>query len=311
VADIEKISSEFSGTPLVLTAGIEFTNPQSARFEASLNYAESARDAGVPVIFVDSSPETTQGSWVADAHRQRGATVLSAETRGPATQRQQGLRDAVARGAEKIVGSNPEESSLPQFAGTLALALDTADILVVGRTPEGRNSLLPLQQRTDSLGSWLLTKTLDMPADTFAGPRGFTAAGAEAVIDYPADKPGLNSLLYLQMSIIAARARNLRIEGVEIDLIRPEAVTAEEAADPEFSGRQLDQLVAQLGPLLSHAEQTAPTMYKADLATVAGSHMPLLAAHNDLPYRLEKLDLFEGRLTYHYDYQPPKPDKTA
>jgi hypothetical protein len=47
VAKIETVGSEFSGVPVVLTAGIQYTDPDSVRFEKSLQFAEIARDEGV------------------------------------------------------------------------------------------------------------------------------------------------------------------------------------------------------------------------------------------------------------------------
>jgi hypothetical protein len=311
VAKIETVGSEFSGVPVVLTAGIQYTDPDSVRFEKSLQFAEIARDEGVPAVFVDSSPEEPHGelppTWVADAHRARGAVVLRAEIPGIATQRQLGVSFAVAHGAEKVVGTESEKPLIPLFADKFAVALDSADVLVVGRMPAAENSLPPVQQRTERLAGWILTETLDMPEDSLAGPRGFTVAGAEILMDYPAAQPGLNNWLYLYMSVLAARARGLQVGGIKANFIYPESMVEEETGNDVFDKKRLDQLHLQLGGLIPRALNRADAAPRAqDIALITDAHLPLVAPELGMPDRLAALSALEDRMTEHYGYQSPE-----
>jgi hypothetical protein len=314
VAKIATVGSEFSGVPVVLTAGIQYTDPNSVRFEKSLQFAEIARDEGVPAVFVDSSPEEApvarpdwESTWVADAHRATGATVLRADIPGIATQRQLGVSFAVAHGAEKVVGTESEKPLIPLFAGKFALALDSADVLVIGRMSAAENSLPPVQQRTERLAGWILAETLDMPEDSLAGPRGFTVAGAETLMDYPATQPGLNNWLYLYMSVLAARARGLQVGGVKANFIYPESMVEEETGNDVFDKKRLDQFHLQLGALIPRALGRTDAQPRAqDIALITDAHLPLLDPELDMPDRVASLGLFEDRMAENYGYQLPE-----
>jgi hypothetical protein len=313
VAAIEKIGSEFAGVPVVLTAGIYYNDPENIRYQTSLEFAETARDEGVPAVFIDASPEKApdahpnwKPTWVADAHRASGAVVLRAETPGIATQRQQGVFHAVANGAEKVVGTESEKPLVPKFAGELALALDSADVLVIGRTPEAEASLPPVQRRTERLAGWILTETMEMPADSLAGPRGFTVAGAETLMDYPATEPGLNNWLYMYMSVLAARARGLRVGGTSANFVYPAGMVAEETDNPVFDTKRLDQFHMQLRALLPEARTLPMDIRQSDIASVTEAHLPLVGPDKDLDYRLERFGILEGNMASIFRYGPPK-----
>lgn len=294
-------SSEFAGVPVVLTAGIFYNDPENIRFETSLDFAERARDLGVPAVFVDSSPE----DWVADAHRERGAIVLPAEIGGIATQRQQGVAYAVSHGAEKVVGTESEKPGIPELAPQLSKALDTADILVVGRTPGTEYTLPPVQQRTERLAGWLLENTLGLPADALAGPRGFTIAGAEVLADYPATEPGMNNWIYLYDTILEARERGLKTAGVILDFPYPEGMVAEETGNSAFDGKRLDQFVLQLEYLLPKVkEQHGPLAQ--DIASQALYGVQALSAGAGEPRgtRFGVFNELEHKLVEQFGYKP-------
>lgn len=301
-APYEVASSEYNGVPLVLTAGIQYTDSNSTRFETSLLFTEIARDEGVPVVIIDSSPEDRQGTWVADAHRHRGALVLPAEIGGIATQRQQGVAYAVSNGAEKVVGTESEKPLVPLFAGKFSAALNGADVLVIGRTPVAEDSLPPVQQRTERLAGWILQQTHELPADALAGPRGFTVAGAEVLADYPATEPGMNNWLYLYETPLEARRRGLRVGGVAASFVYPEGMVREETGNETFDRKRLDQFEMQLAHLLPSAPKSERRA--RDIAEFAQVGLPLLSPENSNEQRLETIGVMEDRFAALNGYQP-------
>jgi hypothetical protein len=257
-------SNDFTDAPLVVTAGIMYTNPEDPRFEeGALAFAENARDNNLPAILVDNSPEHTQGTWVADALRERGAIIVRAEIGGIATQRLQGVAEAIGRGATKIVGVEAEKPDIPRFADKLSAALEldnrtydrtTADVLVVGRTPESKNSMPPTQRRTEDLAGWILQQTHRLPHDSLAGPRGFTVRGAEVLAQYPATEPGMNNWIYLYKTPIDARKENYLVDGIDLDFRYPEGIVADETDNPVYDHKRYEQFRLQLSYLLDPAQ---------------------------------------------------------
>lgn len=247
------MSTDFEGAPLVATAGTFYKDLTDVRFELSLATAEAYRGADVPYIVVDASPADV-AKKVADAHTERGAIVVRAETPGIATQRQQGVRAALLQGATKILGSEPEKVGMAKFAPQVSQALDTVDVLVVGRTQTGENSLPPVQQRTERLAGWILGKTHALPHDPLAGPRGFSVAGAQQLAKYPAHKEGMNNWIYLYETPLEARLAGLAIGGVAVDLIYPEDMVAQETGSEEFDAKRYMQFQLQLDYLLRRAD---------------------------------------------------------
>jgi hypothetical protein len=245
------MSSEFAGAPLVATAGTYYPDLEDVRFELSLTTAEAYRDSGVPYVIVDASPAQNKiDAFVNKAYTNRGAMVVRADTAGIATQRQQGVRVALANGAEKILGSEPEKTGMANFAPQVSKALDAYDVLVVGRTENGENSLPPVQQRTERLAGWILQRTLDLPFDSLAGPRGFTVAGAEQLAKYPAHEAGMNNWIYLYKTPLDAREAGLAIGGLVVDLTYPEKMVAQETGNDFFDAKRYMQFGLQLDHLL-------------------------------------------------------------
>lgn len=244
------VAGQFQDAGLVGTAGVFYKDPDDVRFELSLVTAETWRDAGLPYVVVDASPTTEAGDWVAQAHRNRQAIVLPADIPGIATQRQQGVRFAVEQGAAKVVGHEPEKTTVPSFAADISYALDDCDVLVIGRTELAENSLPPVQQRTERLAGWVLERTHGLPVDALAGPRGFTVAGAEVLADYPAIEPGMNNWIYMYNTPLAARRQGLAIGGLALDMVYPESMVDEETGSPVFDAKRYDQFVLQLNYLL-------------------------------------------------------------
>ncbi|HEX7964065.1 MAG TPA: hypothetical protein VF466_05780 [Candidatus Saccharimonadales bacterium] len=302
-------SSEFAGTDLVLTAGIYYTDRGNVRFETSLEFTERARDAGVPTVFVDASPEATQGTWVADAHRERGAVVLRAEVPGIATQRQQGVAYAVDNGAEKVVGTESEKPLVPTFAAQLSEALDTTDILVVGRTPEALASMPPVQKRTEHLAGWILQRAHHLPPDALAGPRGFSVAGAAVLAEYPSAQKGMNNWIYLYDTPLVARQRGLQVGHVALNFTYPAGMVAEETGSPVFDGKRYDQFELQLTYLLDQAKLPEGVTIEKDSAGMV-SYVRYMLEHFEgasLQKKADIIDHIRYTLSTRYGYELPRP----
>ena len=309
-------SGQYTGADVAFTAGIYYTGPDP-RVDASLLFAERARDAGAPAVFVDGSPQKAPDAhpdwaptWVADAHRERGAVVLRAEIGGIATQRQQGVDHLVKNGATKIVGVESEKPDVALFVPQLSVALDTADVLVIGRTPDSQASMPPVQERTEHLAGWVLQQVHDLPPDTLAGPRGFTVAGAEVLADYraldimdPATGRDKNNWLHLYETPMDARDRGLRVGGVALDFRYPERMVAQETGNPTFDGKRVDQLEMQLSYLLDESRVPQGDNQQAVAATVRRT----LAKFEDAPLetKLKLLEELSAQFGETHGYQPP------
>lgn len=246
------ISSEFSGVELTAVTGVYYTDPADIRFELSLETAENMRNQDIPYVVVNSSP--VEHTWIVDAHTARGAVVVAAEIGGLATQRLQAAAYVVSRGAEKIVSAEPEKTLMPFFKRKIAGALDVADVLVISRTRRAEASLPPVQLKTEHLAGWILEETLELPRDSLSGGRGFTVAGAEVLACYPATEPGMNNWIYLYETPLAARAAGLRIKGIDVDLIHPKTMVAQETGNEVFDRKRYDQFKLQLDYMLQRTD---------------------------------------------------------
>jgi hypothetical protein len=258
--EVASIGHEFAGVDLVGTAGVSYKDPDEVRFGVSLQTAEAYRDAGLPYVVIDASPQD-QGDWVAQAHKERGAYVFRAEIPGIATQRQQGVAFAVQQGAQKIVGSEPEKPAIPLFADVISEALDHNDVLVIGRTSLALETAPGTQQRTEHFAGWILEQTHRLPPDALAGPRGFTVAGAEVLRDYRSDRPNMNNWIYLYDTPIAARRIGLPIGGIAVDMTYPDEIVEEEYRNTFYDNKRFDQFTMQLRYLLGEGldqENMAP-----------------------------------------------------
>jgi hypothetical protein len=300
-------SQEFAGVPLVGTAGVFYNNRKDVRFELALATAEAYRDANLPYVVVDASPGQSENSWVADAHRERGAIVLSADIPGIATQRQQGVAYAVEYGADKIVGQEPEKVTLPRFVDEISRALDNSSVLVIGRTAAAENSLPPTQQRTERLAGWILEHTHGLPADALAGPRGFDVAGAAVLLDYPATDSGMNNWLYLYETPLEAQRRGLNIGGIAVDMIYPEKMVAEETDNLAFDKKRYDQFHVQLSHLFGESFRSSCPIMSSDewfIADITRHFLPRLIDTMPLEERTAAIANLEQILIQHSGFQP-------
>ena len=238
------------GAPIVGVTGTYYPDPEDIRFEIALDTAKGWSEQELPLVVVDGSPDDK----VAGALRARGATVLTARQPGIASQRQEGARYVLGQGGDKIITHEPEKPSTPAIAREVADMLDDHSIVVVGRTERSKESMPPFQRRTEELAGWVLERTLGLPADALAGPRGYNRQGMQHLLRYSSDRPGMNNWIYMYDSPLAARANGERVGDIQADLMYPEAQVEQETGNPAFDRKRYEQFALQLNYLLKRPE---------------------------------------------------------
>lgn len=238
------------GAPIVGVTGTYYPDPEDIRFEIALDTAKGWSEQELPLVVVDGSPDNK----VAGALRARGATVLTARQPGIASQRQEGTRYVLGQGGDKIITHEPEKPSTPAIAREVADILDDHSIVVIGRTERSKESMPPFQRRTEELAGWVLERTLGLPADALAGPRGYNRQGMQHLLRYPSDRPGMNNWIYMYDNPLAARANGERVGDIQADLIYPKAQVEQETGNPAFDRKRYEQFVLQLNYLLKRPE---------------------------------------------------------
>ena len=243
-------SPRIEGAPVVGVTGTYYTDRNDVRFEIALDTAEKWKELELPFVVVDGSPD----SKVAGALRARGATVLTAYALGIASQRQEGARYVIDQGGNKIITSEPEKPSMPEFAEKISRMLDKYSVVVIGRTERSKESMPPFQRRTEELAGWVLERTLGLPADALAGPRGYNRQGIQHLLRYPSDSPVMNNWIYMYDNPLAARANGERVGEIQADLMYPEAQVEQETDNPTFDRKRYEQFAFQLNYLLRRPE---------------------------------------------------------
>ena len=238
------------GAPIVGVTGTYYPDPEDIRFEIALDTAKGWSEQELPLVVVDGSPDNK----VAGALRARGATVLTARQPGIASQRQEGARYVLGQGGDKIITHEPEKPSTPAIAREVADMLDDHSIVVIGRTERSKESMPPFQRRTEELAGWVLERTLGLPADALAGPRGYNRQGMQHLLRYPSDRPGMNNWIYMYDNPLAARANGERVGDIQADLIYPKAQVEQETGNPAFDRKRYEQFALQLNYLLKRPE---------------------------------------------------------
>lgn len=238
------------GAPIVGVTGTYYPDPEDIRFEIALDTAKGWSEQELPLVVVDGSPDDK----VAGALRARGATVLTARQPGIASQRQEGARYVLGQGGDKIITHEPEKPSTPAIAREVADMLDDHSIVVIGRTERSKESMPPFQRRTEELAGWVLERTLGLPADALAGPRGYNRQGMQHLLRYPSDRPGMNNWIYMYDNPLAARDNGERVGDIQADLIYPKAQVEQETGNPAFDRKRYEQFVLQLNYLLKRPE---------------------------------------------------------
>lgn len=238
------------GAPIVGVTGTYYPDPEDIRFEIALDTAKGWSEQELPLVVVDGSPDNK----VAGALRARGATVLAARQPGIASQRQEGAQYVLDQGGDKIITHEPEKPSTPAIAREVADMLDDHSIVVIGRTERSKESMPPFQRRTEELAGWVLERTLGLPADALAGPRGYNRQGMQHLLRYPSDRPGMNNWIYMYDNPLAARANGERVGDIQADLIYPKAQVEQETGNPAFDRKRYEQFALQLNYLLKRPE---------------------------------------------------------
>ena len=246
--------------PVVGVTGTYYDDLNDVRFEIALDTAAEWNKRGLPLVAVDASPadEFTGKRLVADALRARGAIVLPARAAGIPHQRQQGAGHAIDQGGNKIITLEPEKPSMAQFAEEVAVMLDEHSVVIIGRTDASKESMPPFQRRTEELAGWVLERTLGLPPDALAGPRGYSRQGIQHLLRYPSDRPGMNNWIYMYDNPLAARANGERVGAIEVDLIYPESQVEQETDNPTFDRKRYEQFALQLDYLLRRPEVKQP-----------------------------------------------------
>lgn len=248
MSDIKKHRIE--GASITGVTGTYYTDLDDVRFEIALDTAEKWHEQELPLVMVDASPDERVGR----AFRARGATVLPARQPGIASQRQEGARYVRQAGGKKIITHEPEKTSTPEIAHQVADMLDDHAIVVIGRTEKSKASMPPFQRRAEELAGWVLERTLNLPTDALAGPRGYNQQGMQHLLDYPSHQLGMNNWIYMYDNPLTARANGDRVGGIQADLIYPAAQTAQESGNPVFDRKRYDQFTLQLDYLLNKPE---------------------------------------------------------
>lgn len=260
-------STSIEGAPIVGVTGTYYPDPEDVRFEIALDTAKGWSEQELPLVVVDGSPDDK----VAGALRARGATVLTARQPGIASQRQEGARYVLGQGGDKIITHEPEKPSTPAIAREVVDMLDDHSIVVIGRTERSKESMPPFQRRTEELAGWVLERTLGLPADALAGPRGYNRQGMQHLLRYPSDRPGMNNWIYMYDNPLAARANGERVGDIQADLMYPEAQVEQETGNPAFDRKRYEQFALQLNYLLKRpeAEQQAADLRNMVLGSLA------------------------------------------
>ena len=255
------------GAPIVGVTGTYYPDLEDVRFEIALDTAKGWSEQELPLVVVDGSPDDK----VAGALRARGATVLTARQPGIASQRQEGARYVLGQGGDKIITHEPEKPSTPAIAREVADMLDDHSIVVIGRTERSKESMPPFQRRTEELAGWVLERTLGLPVDALAGPRGYNRQGMQHLLRYPSDRPGMNNWIYMYDNPLAARANGERVGDIQADLMYPEAQVEQETGNPAFDRKRYEQFALQLNYLLKRpeAEQQAADLRNMVLGSLA------------------------------------------
>lgn len=255
------------GAPIVGVTGTYYPDLNDIRFEIALDTANQWKGLELPLVVVDGSPDNK----VAGALRARGATVLTARQPGIASQRQEGARYVLGQGGDKIITHEPEKPSTPAIAREVADMLDDHSIVVIGRTERSKESMPPFQRRTEELAGWVLERTLGLPADALAGPRGYNRQGMQHLLRYPSDRPGMNNWIYMYDNPLAARANGERVGNIQAYLMYPEAQVEQETGNPAFDRKRYEQFALQLNYLLKRpeAEQQAADLRNMVLGSLA------------------------------------------
>ena len=260
-------SPPIEGAPVVMVTGTKYNYNDLRHGLARMTVKRCVKDHELPCVVVDASPDPR----IAKGLGQLGATVVCVkpEEGGIFKQRQIGARCVLDQGGNKIITSEPEKTGMPDFAEEISRMLGDGDsqddnsgdghsVVIIGRTERSKESMPPFQRRTEELAGWVLERTLGLPPDALAGPRGYSRQGIQHLLRYPSDRPGMNNWIYMYDNPLAARANGERVGAIEVDLIYPESQVEQETDNPTFDRKRYEQFALQLDYLLRRPEVKQP-----------------------------------------------------
>ena len=255
-------SRSIDGAPVVMVTGAKYKHNDLRYDLARTTVKRCVKDHELPCVVVDASPDPL----IAKDLGQLGAAVVCVkpEEGGIPKQRQIGARCVLDQGGNKIITFEPEKTGMPDFAVRVAEMLGDGDskvdpsVVVIGRTEASKESMPPFQRRTEELAGWVLERTLGLPPDALAGPRGYSRQGIQHLLRYPSDRPGMNNWIYMYDNPLAARANGERVGAIEVDLIYPESQVKQETDNPTFDRKRYEQFALQLNYLLRRPEVKQP-----------------------------------------------------
>lgn len=244
------------GAPVVMVMGTKYKRNDLRYDLARTTVKRCVKDHELPCVVVDVSPDPL----IAKDLGQLGAAVVCVkpEEEGIPKQRQIGAGYVLDQGGNKIITSEPEKTGMPDFAEEISRMLDKFSVVVIGRTEASKESMPPFQRRTEELAGWVLERTLGLPPDALAGPRGYSRQGIQHLLRYPSDRPGMNNWIYMYDNPLAARANGERVGAIEVDLIYPELQVEQETDNPTFDRKRYEQFALQLNYLLRRPEIKQP-----------------------------------------------------
>ncbi|XMT17021.1 hypothetical protein QTN79_04425 [Candidatus Saccharibacteria bacterium oral taxon 488] len=260
-------SPPIEGAPVVMVTGTKYNYNDLRHGLARMTVKRCVKDHELPCVVVDASPDPR----IAKGLGQLGATVVCVkpEEGGIPRQRQIGARYVLDQGGNKIITFEPEKPSMPGAAEEISRMLGDGDsqddnsgdghsVVIIGRTERSKESMPPFQRRTEELAGWVLERTLGLPPDALAGPRGYSRQGIQHLLRYPSDRPGMNNWIYMYDNPLAARANGERVGAIEVDLIYPESQVEQETDNPTFDRKRYEQFALQLDYLLRRPEVKQP-----------------------------------------------------
>lgn len=283
---IKDYDGQFCGANLVAVSSTMYSDPKDPRFELALENAENWHNSNIPYVVIDASPVADSGAWVVDAHRHRGAIVMPAIIAGVATQRIQAVEYGLKNGAKKMISHEPEKVRMYEYSNEISNELDNSDIVVIGRGEAALDTLPPTQRRTEKLASWILERTHGLPADSLSGGRAFGQMGAEALMAYPAGRPGFNNWIYLYDTPLHARAEGLKVSGLTVDLTHPHSMYLQEEGNTFFDRKRYDQFTLQLDYLLRRSD-IDPSQLSVSIAGAALDAINLMKNSDNSEFELE------------------------
>lgn len=244
------------GAPVVMVTGTKYKRNDLRYDLARTTVKRCVKDHELPCVVVDASPDPL----IAKDLGQLGAAVVCVkpEEGGIPKQRQIGARCVLDQGGNKIITSEPEKTGMPDFAEEISRMLDEFSVVVIGRTERSKESMPPFQRRTEELAGWVLERTLGLPPDALAGPRGYSRQGIQHLLRYPSDRPGMNNWVYMYDNPLAARANGESVGEIKVDLIYPESQVEQETDNPTFDRKRYEQFALQLNYLLRRPEVKQP-----------------------------------------------------